>query len=213
MLSVPVQLTAWKDCPRNNLLCVKKDIKHLLMRSLVFIQTLIKVPLTPTYHLPPFWCLFSRWTWASWFSIGFLPPRVVEENLCDKWHVFFTVLHVTRITLLAALTAASELTSSFLHLPHTHTHTQPFYDPFSGTTQWAGARTELVGFMVQGAINRVRHTHHPAGRPPPPHSPYFFSGRMSFLPPNQQCQSTEGNISSATTGLYASSSPVPIPYN
>jgi len=25
------------------------------------------------------------------------------------------------------------------------------------------------------------------------HSPHFFTGRMLFLPPNQQCQSTEGN--------------------
>jgi len=28
------------------------------------------------------------------------------------------------------------------------------------------------------------HLHHP---------PIFFTGRMPFLPPNQQCQSTEGN--------------------
>jgi len=28
------------------------------------------------------------------------------------------------------------------------------------------------------------HLHHP---------PYFFTGRMPFLVPNQQCQSTEGN--------------------
>jgi len=27
------------------------------------------------------------------------------------------------------------------------------------------------------------------------HSPIFFTGRMPFLPPNQQRQSTEGNIS------------------
>jgi len=25
------------------------------------------------------------------------------------------------------------------------------------------------------------------------HPPIFFTGRMPFLPPNQQCQSTEGN--------------------
>ena len=28
---------------------------------------------------------------------------------------------------------------------------------------------------------------------PPPPSPHFFTGRMPFLPSNQQCQSTEGN--------------------
>jgi len=55
-------------------------------------------------------------------------------------------------------------------------------------------------FMVQGKINRGRNTDHPAGRHsvrtnqcPPPPSPHFFTGRMPFLPPNQQCQSTEGN--------------------
>ena len=69
-----------------------------------------------------------------------------------------------------------------------------------GPPGWAGARRELLDFMVQGKINRGRHTDHPAGRysirtnmqcPPPP-SP-IFAGRMPFLPPNQQCQRIEGN--------------------
>jgi len=51
---------------------------------------------------------------------------------------------------------------------------QPFYGPFSETTRVTGARRELLDFMVQGR------------------SP-FFTGWMLFLPPNQQCQSTEGN--------------------
>jgi len=46
----------------------------------------------------------------------------------------------------------------------------------SGSPGWAGARRELMDFMVQGKINRGRHTDHPAGRhsirtnqcPPPP---------------------------------------------
>jgi len=29
-MSVPVQLIAWKDRPRNDLLCVERDVKHLL---------------------------------------------------------------------------------------------------------------------------------------------------------------------------------------
>jgi len=53
--------------------------------------------------------------------------------------------------------------------------------------------------MVQGNINRARNTDYPAGRysirtnqsPPPPFS--HFTGQKPFLPPNQQCQSTEGN--------------------
>ena len=60
------------------------------------------------------------------------------------------------------------------------TTSQPFYGPFSG----AGARRELMDFMVQGKINRGRHIDHPAGchsirtnQCPPPPSP-MFTGRM-----------------------------------
>ena len=81
---------------------------------------------------------------------------------------------------------------------HTHTHTQPFYGPFPGPPGSAGARRELLNFMVQGKINRGRHTDHPAGRHSirtnqclPPPSPIFFTGWMAFLPANQQHQSTE----------------------
>jgi len=53
--------------------------------------------------------------------------------------------------------------------------------------------------MVQGKINRDRHTDHLAGHhsiwtnqcPLPPSSPYFFTGQMLFLPPIQQRQSTD----------------------
>jgi len=80
-------------------------------------------------------------------------------------------------------------------------HHNRFTALFPGPPGWAGARREPLVFMVQGNINRGRHTDHPAGRKvsirtkqcPPPPSPLFFTGRMPFLPPNQQCQSTEGN--------------------
>ena len=72
---------------------------------------------------------------------------------------------------------------------------------FSGPPGWAGARREPLDFMVQGKINRGRHTDHPAGRHsiqnnqcPPPSSPMIFTGRMPFLPPSQQRQSTEGKL-------------------
>ena len=55
---------------------------------------------------------------------------------------------------------------------------QPFYGPFSGTTRVAGARRELLDSMVQGKINKGRHTDHPTGRHsiqtnqcPPPSTP------------------------------------------
>jgi len=83
---------------------------------------------------------------------------------------------------------------------HTHTHNR-FMVLFPGPPRWAGARRELLDFIMQGRINRGRHTDHPAGRQSsrssqcqPPPSPPFLTGRMPFLPPNQQCQSTEGNL-------------------
>ena len=65
---------------------------------------------------------------------------------------------------------------------HTH-HRNRFTALFPGPPGWAGARRELLDFMVQGEINRGRHTDHPAGRhsirtnqcPPPPSPHYFFT--------------------------------------
>jgi len=76
---------------------------------------------------------------------------------------------------------------------------QPFYGPFPGPPGWTGARRELLDFMVQGKINRGKHTDHPLGAIPSRltsahlHRPPFFTDRMPFLPPNQQCESSEGN--------------------
>jgi len=79
--------------------------------------------------------------------------------------------------------------------PHHNRYTTLFPEP----PWWASARRELLDFMVQGKINGGRHTNHPAGRHSirtnqcqPPPSPHFFTGWMPFLPPNQQCQSTDG---------------------
>ena len=67
--------------------------------------------------------------------------------------------------------------------------------------------------MVQGKINKGRHADHPAGChsirtnqcPPPPSSTYFFTGRMPFLPPNQQRQSTESIVYDKKTSYKSSS--------
>jgi len=84
----------------------------------------------------------------------------------------------------------------FWHTP-AHHHNR-FTAPLPGPPGWAGARRELLDFMMQGEINRGRQTDHPAGRQSirtnqcQPQPPIFFYRPMSFLPPNQQCQSTEG---------------------
>ena len=72
---------------------------------------------------------------------------------------------------------------------HHHNHNR-FTALFLGPPGWAGARKELLDFMVQGKINRGRHADNPAGRHsfptkqcPSPSSPIFY---RPFLPPNQQ---------------------------
>ena len=74
------------------------------------------------------------------------------------------------------------------------TSPQPFYGLFPGPPGWAGARGELLDFMVQGKINRGRHTDHPAGCHsiqtnqcpcPPSQSPHFLqAGCPSCHPTN-----------------------------
>ena len=81
-----------------------------------------------------------------------------------------------------------------------HTHTQPFYGPFSGTTRVSRCQKRTKTLWCKGSLTEAdtltirldttpsgltsAHLHHP---------PPFFTGWMPFLPPNQQCQSTEGN--------------------
>jgi len=74
----------------------------------------------------------------------------------------------------------------------THTHTQLFYGPFSGTTLVTGARRSLLDFMVQRKIHRGSHTDHRVGRhsirtnqcPPPPSSHFLQAGCPFCLPTN-----------------------------
>jgi len=85
---------------------------------------------------------------------------------------------------------------------HTHTYTHPFNGPLSGTTQLSRyqkgktnldfteardsewQRHQLGRMQVCTSLQTDNHTS------TPPLS--FFTGRMPFLPPNQQRQSTEG---------------------
>jgi len=63
---------------------------------------------------------------------------------------------------------------------------------FPGPSGWAGAKRELLDFMVQGKINRGRHTDHPAVRhsiwtnkcPPPPSPLFLQAGCPSCHPTN-----------------------------
>ena len=85
-------------------------------------------------------------------------------------------------------------------LPH-HTHTHPFNGPFPGLPGWASTRKvkpiwillkqeTVSGSGISWAICSLRLA--PDITTPTTHCPSFFTGRMPFLPPNQQRQSTEG---------------------
>jgi len=72
-----------------------------------------------------------------------------------------------------------------------HHHHNHFTALFPGSPGWAGARRELLDFMVQGKINGGRHTDHLAGRHSirtnqclPPPSPHIFY-RPDALPAAQ----------------------------
>ena len=82
----------------------------------------------------------------------------------------------------------------------THTHTQPFFGPFFGTTGWAGARRELLDFMVQWKINRGRHW--PSGWAPlhldqsVPTStiPHFLQARRLFCHPTNSVKALKDDL-------------------
>ena len=85
---------------------------------------------------------------------------------------------------------------------HTHTHTHPFNGPLSGTTRvsYQKGKTNLdllkqetvSGSGIRWAICKSAPRSSQITMPVPHHSS-FFTGRMPFLSPNQQCQGTEGN--------------------
>jgi len=89
-------------------------------------------------------------------------------------------------------------------------HTRPFNGPFSGTTQvsrYKKGKTDLdfteardsewqwhqLGHMQLQVCTSLQQTNTPA----PHHS--VFTGRMPFLPPSQQRQSTEGMTAKYST--------------
>ena len=84
--------------------------------------------------------------------------------------------------------------SLYMAPPHRRTtiHHNHFTALFPGRPGWAAARRELLDFMVQGKINRGRHTDHPAGRhsirtnqcPSPPSPIFLQTGCPSCRPTN-----------------------------
>jgi len=109
-----------------------------------------------------------------------------RKHLGDNWGRFLTTYDTTG--LLVTHPTASDHWRNSQHL-HTYKH---FTALFPGPPGWTDARRELLDFMVQGKINRGRHTDHPPGRHsirtkqcPPPPSPHFLqAGCPSCRPTN-----------------------------
>jgi len=133
---------------------------------------------------------FGRSTvaWASWpFWIDFTTLTLIHSaGGCANDNFPLAVLMVMQLcmillfgvqALLLVLTMLQwNLACSILiSLATDHYHNR-FTALFSGPSTRAGARSELLDFMVEGKINGGRHTDHPAGRhfirtnqcPPPP---------------------------------------------
>ena len=103
------------------------------------------------------------------------------------------------------------LVKTYLHT-HTHTHRQTdtharFTALFPGPPGWAGARRELLDFMVQREINRGRHTDHLAGRhairtnecPPLPSTHIFLQAGCPSCHPTNSIQSLKAKTYLETT--------------
>ena len=85
-----------------------------------------------------------------------------------------------------------------------NTHTHPFNSPLSGTTQVSQYQKGKTNLDFTGARDSERqwyqlgHMQVCTSLQTDNHASTsllkFFTGRMPFLPPNQQCQSTEGKV-------------------
>jgi len=115
------------------------------------------------------------------------------------------ILHCLRISLMfgVQLSVTIGVTYTIVDTAE-HTHTHPFNGPLSGTTQVSRYQKGKTNLDFIGARDSEWQWHQlaicksaPRSRQittPAPHYSSFFTGRMPFLPPNQQCQSTEGTV-------------------
>jgi len=89
---------------------------------------------------------------------------------------------------------------SYLYCLHIIKHHNCFAALFPGPPGWAGARRELLDFMVQGEINRGRHTDIRLDATPSGltsahlhHTPYFLRARCSSCRPTNSVKALKAN--------------------
>ena len=124
---------------------------------------------------------------------------LVGGRLIGVYWLQFTVVQ-TGETVRVLTAAAARLPVSSVH---THAYTRPFNDPFSGTTRvsryqkgranldFTEARDSEWQWHQLGRMQVCTSLQADNHASTPPLS--FYTGRMPFLSPNKQRQSTEGN--------------------
>jgi len=174
----------------------------------------------PTFlELLEVWPDLSKATFGIWWAGSYRPdalPAVQQQHQTnDSWTmavcgyivcILLLLLLAQWITWIKSRKSSSQNCSRFpdkVSLVHCkgsgwcYTHNR-FTALFWGPPGWAGARRELLDFMVQERLTDANTPTIRLGATPSGltsahlHHPPFFTGRMPFLPPNQQCESTEG---------------------
>ena len=155
---------------------------------------------------------------AVWVGLCLLSSG---EGVCTRFASIY-LPQITRYNLKTATVASvvNLVRSHVYHTerPHTHTRTQTqhtytdTHNRFNGfkvlspgPPRWAGAKRELLDFMVQEKINRGRHTDHPAGRHsirtnqcPPPPSPHFLQAGCPSCHPIHSVKALKATALKAT---------------
>ena len=172
--------------------------------------------------LHPFNGLFSRTTQVSWYQKGKISldlnearydgvlgctgiSYICKQSASRSRQITTPTPHHSILTgwmLFLVPNPQCQSTQAHTHTS-THTHTHTFNSPLSGTTQvsryqkgktnldFIGARDsewqwhQLGHMQIYTSLQTNNHTS------TPPLS--FFTGRMPFMSPNQQCQSNAGN--------------------
>ena len=145
--------------------------------------------------------------WNSFSALAFWLGVIRSVQLLRCWQGYLSGWKFTAwfAYAVADTTAAASFLASLwctvVFLLHTHTHL--FNGPFPGLPRWAGTRKvkpiwillkqkTVSGSGISWAICKSASCSRQITMPLPHHSS-FFIGQMPFLPPNQQCQSTEGS--------------------
>jgi len=166
---------------------LSKNTKHVLKYQLVLNHHSLSKWLTMCTihdlgreHMLPSCLMFSK---SVTVLVAVSKMRVVLHQACTP-----CLKKTSHIWLAIILTCVIITTIFGRNVTNTHIH---FTALFPGPPGWAGAGRELLDFMVQGKINRGRHTDHPAGRHsirtnqcPPPPSHFLQAGCPSCRPTN-----------------------------